>query len=316
MQAFFIFVPTYKEAVMEKIRSRAHIALLGASFLFGANYSIAKGLMPDYLLPLQFILLRVTGASLLFWLASLFTKNEHIEWKDFGLIALCALLGVAANQIFFFMGLNLTSPVDASIIHTSSPILVLVLSTFILSEKITLLKLTGIIIGASGAVTLIAYGQQLDFSSSSLEGNLLIVVNITAYSVYLILAKPLMKKYQPVTIMKWLFLISIVFVAPFSIQNMSTINWSEFPLSVWASLIYVVIGNTFLAYLLIIFALKHLSSTIAAYYIYLQPVVASIIAILMFNEQLTIIKIIAALLIFTGVYLVNRKSKKMAKGNQ
>ncbi|MCF8303703.1 MAG: DMT family transporter [Bacteroidales bacterium] len=300
----------------DKLRTKAHFSLLGASFIFGANYSIAKGLMPDYMMPLQIILLRVIGASLLFWMASIFTKYERIEWKDLGLITICAMLGVAANQIFFFMGLNLTSPVDASIIHTSSPIIVLVLSSFILKEKITGLKIFGIILGATGALTLIVYGQQVDLSSSSLEGNLLVLLNISAYSLYLILAKPLMNKYQPITVMKWLFLISVIFVAPFSVHKMDGIEWSSFSPAIWASLLYVIIGNTFFAYLLIIFAIKQLTSTIAAYYIYLQPVVATVIAIMMFNEKLTLLKIIAAALIFTGVFLVNRKSKQMANRNQ
>ncbi|MCF8331687.1 MAG: DMT family transporter [Bacteroidales bacterium] len=288
----------------------AHLTLFATSLLFGANYWIAKGLMPEYFQPLQVIFLRVLGAMMLFWLLQLFTLKEKVKRKDLMLIAFSSALGVAVNQIMFFEGLSLTTPVDTSIIHSSSPLLVLVFAALITREKLTLTKLSGILMGAAGTVLLVTYGEEISFNADSFRGDIFILINISAYSMYLVLIKPVMARYKPVTVMKWVFLFGFLCVLPFSVWRIPDIDWQNVDTFGLFSLLYVIIGTTFLAYLLTIHALRYVEASIAGFYIYLQPIFAAIIGIWLFNEVLTIHKIVAAALVFAGVYVVNSKPSK------
>ncbi len=285
----------------------AHLTLFVASLLFGANYWIAKGLMPDYFQPLQVIFMRVLGAMLLFWILHLFFTKEKVNKKDLWLIALSSALGVALNQIMFFRGLNLTTPVDTSIIHSSSPVLVLLFAAIIARERLTWMKITGIILGAAGALLLVVHGKEISFNADSFRGDVYILINISAYSMYLVLIKPVMARYKPVTVMKWVFFFGFIFVIPFSVGTLPDINWKNIDAFAWFSLGYVIVGTTFLAYLLTIHALRYVDASVAGFYIYLQPVVAALIGIIIFGEMLTPEKIIAATLVFSGVYFVSRK---------
>ncbi|MGM0612419.1 MAG: DMT family transporter [Bacteroidota bacterium] len=288
----------------------AHLTLFGTSLLFGANYWIAKGLMPDYFQPMQIIFMRVLGAMLLFWFLQLFLPKEQVKTKDLLLIGLSSALGVAVNQMMFFEGLNLTTPVDTSIIHSSSPLLVLMFAAILSREKLTLMKITGILIGASGALLLVLYGEEASFNSETFRGDIFILINISAYSMYLVLIKPVMARYKPVTVMKWVFFFGFLCVVPFTVWNLPDIQWGNIDSYAWFSLLYVIIGTTFLAYLLTINALRYVDASIAGFYIYLQPVIAAIIGIWLFDEVLTAHKIIAAMLVFTGIYIVNKKTAK------
>ena len=185
---------------------QAHIALFLVAVIYGGNYIVAKEVMdPGYIQPLAFIALRVGFGFILFWLfASTFIK-ESIDWKDFPRILTCAVFGVATNQLFFFSGLKLTTPINASLIMTTTPILVLIASALIIGEQITGKKIIGIILGASGAILLIAYGKDISFEQAHLLGDLFILINAISYGVYLVIVKTLMRKYHPITIMKWLF---------------------------------------------------------------------------------------------------------------
>ncbi|MGB4123547.1 MAG: DMT family transporter, partial [Bacteroidales bacterium] len=182
---------------------KAHLSLLLAAMIFGANYWISKGLMPDYLSPEQLLFLRVVGSFLLFFMISFMLPSEKVDKADKKTIALASLLGVTLNQLLFFIGLNLSTPVDVAIIHVSNPIFVLIIASFLLRENVTFLKIIGIGMGAAGAVLLITYQGELSFSSNTFTGNLMALLNTLAYSFYLIIIKPIMKKYSPITVMKW-----------------------------------------------------------------------------------------------------------------
>jgi len=178
--------------------NKAHLALLGANVIYGANYLIAKGIMPNKIGPSAFVFLRIIGAGILFWVIKSFIK-ERIEKKDIFRLVLCGILGVTANQLLFFHGLNLTSPIDASIIITSIPVMVLVFSAILLKEKITTNKLIGITVGGIGAILLIWYGKSAEGTSSTL-GNLFVFINACSYALYLVIVKPMMKKYNAITV--------------------------------------------------------------------------------------------------------------------
>lgn len=284
---------------------KPHLALLGANLIYGVNYTVAKDVMPEYILPFGFIFCRVIGALALFWTFHLF-NYEKVERKDFLLLALCGLFGVFANQMMFFYGLNLTTPINAGIIMTSNPILVLIVSAIILKNRITLTKIGGIILGITGALLLLLFKKDFTFGSETLLGDMFIFLNALSYGVYLVIAVPLMRKYKPLTVIKWVFTFGAIFVIPFSIKEFTLIEWSSFSPEIWSKFTFVVIGTTFLAYLLNIYGLKKLNPTVVSTYIYLQPVLAASFAIWAGKDSLDWIKIIAVILIFSGVYLVSR----------
>jgi drug/metabolite transporter (DMT)-like permease len=283
----------------------AHLAIFGANLIYGINYSVAKGLMPEYLSPFAFIFCRVFGALILFLLFASMRKTDKIERKDFWRLALCGLFGVAGNQLMFFYGLNLTSPINAAIIMTSNPILVMIFAALIIKARITVTKLAGVFLGLAGAAALILHGNTLSVESDGLIGDLFIFLNGTSYALYLVLVKPLMAKYSPLTVIKWVFLFGAFYVFPFGFQEVQQVEWNSFTPSVWYAFIFVVVGTTFLAYLFNIYGLKRLNPTTVSTYIYSQPLIASLIAILFYDGELTVVKALSALLIFSGVYLVS-----------
>jgi len=283
--------------------------LIGAQLLYGANYTIAKMAMPEYIQPFGFVLLRCLGAVSLFWITGLFVK-EKIDRKDLPKLALCALFGIAINQLMFFKGLSLTHPINASVIMISTPIMVLIMAAFIIKERITTKKALGIGIGLLGTFMILVMGKKLSFSSDTFLGDMLIFVNASSYGVYLVLISPIMKKYNPVTVIKWVFLFGLFMVLPFGYTEFTQIEWSTFPPHViWATL-FVVIGLSFFAYLFNISALKYVSPSVVSTYIYLQPIIASAFAISLGKDQLDWIKVLSAMLICTGVYLVSSKIKR------
>ncbi|MDF1673139.1 MAG: DMT family transporter [Vicingaceae bacterium] len=284
---------------------KAHLALLGANVIYGLNYSIAKDVMPNYILPFGFIFCRVLGALGLFWLVHSF-NYEKVAKRDFLLLAICGFFGVAANQLMFFYGLNITTPINAGIIMTSNPILVLIASAIILKNRITKTKLAGIFLGITGALFLLLFKTDFSFGSKTLLGDLFIFLNALSYGVYLVIAVPLMRKYSPITVIKWVFTFGFIFVLPFGVSQFTEIEWSSFSSDIWIKFGFVIVGTTFLAYLFNIYGLQKLSPSVVSTYIYLQPLLATVFAIWAGKDSLDWIKIAAAVLIFSGVYLVSK----------
>lgn len=289
----------------------AHAALLFVAMVYGANYLVAKGLMPEVVGPSGFIVLRVVGAGILFWLV--YALNwEFVARKHIGRLMLCGLFGVAANQLMFFNGLSLTSPVNASIIMTVNPILVLLASAFLLKTAITARKLVGIALGAVGAILLLLQSSDTSSAHISWQGDLLILLNAASYGVYLVLVKPLMAIYKPTTVVAWVFLFGSLVVLPIGITQALEINWGAFTMNQYLSVGFVVVFTTFVVYLLNIFALRKVMPTVVSMYIYLQPLFAGVFAYIFasfggddFTGDLTVGRITSAVLIFTGVYLVS-----------
>ena len=290
----------------------AHLALFIVNLIYGGNYLIAKGLMPEVIGPSGFIFLRVTGAGLMFFLFGL-GRMQKPERKDIPRFALCAALGVAANQLFFFNGLNITSPINASILMTSSPILVLLFSWIILGEKLTPRKLAGIVAGATGAIILIMHRGQSPLDVSSPLGDAMVFINATCYALYLVVVKPLMHRYSPITVISIVFSFGWLFVLPFGWEQATEVNWDGLQATHWGSIAYVVVGTTFIAYLFNIFAIKYVSPSVVSAYIYLQPLLAAVFAWLAavfldafdYTAAAGWTELVCALLIFAGIYLVS-----------
>ncbi len=283
----------------------AHLSVLGANIIYGLNYVIAKGIMPDYLSPRAIIFLRGVGALFAFWMVHILFIKEKIEKKDHFKLAFCAVFGIVINQIMFFEGLNKTTEINTSIIMTISPILVMFFSYFILKEKVTLLRILGIMFGAAGTVYLILGKGEISFSSDTFTGNIFILINSASFAFYLVIVKPLMNKYKPVTIMMWVFFYGFLGVLPFTTHEIINSDLSAIPFNIWMSIVYVIVGATVLGYLLYTIALQKISPTIVSFYLYLQPLIASMMVIMMGRGTLTSTEVIAALLIFSGVFMVS-----------
>lgn len=289
---------------------KAHLSLVGITLIFGLHYSIAKGLMPVYLHPVQLLFLRSIGGLILFWLFHRLFIREKVEKKDLVVLALCGLTGFALNQAFFYIGLNLTTPVDASLIHVLNPILVMIFASIIIREKITWIKITGIALGGGGALVLILYGKTVNMSTNSFAGNICVFLNMVFYALYLVLLKPMAVKYHPGTIMMWISFFGFIIILPFCMKEVTELHFQDLPTGAWLAIGYIIVFNTFLAYLLINVAMQVLNASAVSYYSYLQPVIASVASISLGNEIITVPKLFAALLIFAGVYLVNRKKNR------
>ena len=288
----------------------AHAAVLGANIIYGLNYVIAKGIMPIWLEPRAIIFLRVTGAVAIFWLFELFIVSEKVLKKDLIHMAVAGFFGVALNQIMFFEGLNLTTPINASIIMVSTPILVLILSHFILKDKINTKKLVGIILGFSGAAFLIIRGGKFNLGVNTMLGNLLILINATSYGLFLVLVKPLMSKYKPLTVMKWVFTFGLAYVVPVSLGPILRADFGAIPNTIWLSIGYVILFTTVVAYFLNNYSLQRLSPSVNSSYIYMQPFLATVVALSFGKDHLSFIEIVASLFIFSGVYLISKPARK------
>ena len=291
----------------------AHLALLGANLIYAINYSFAKDVMPNFIMPSGFILLRVIGALLLFALSYFLFVREKVERKDIFRLAICGVFGVAINQLLFFEGLNLTTPINAAIVMTTNPILVIFLSFLIIKEPITFNKSAGILLGLVGASMLILKGGGIDFSSNHQTGNLFVFINASSYALYLVIVKPMMEKYNPITVMFYVFGFGLLYVIPFGFSNLADVKWAIIPSNIYWEIAFVVVCTTFIAYLLNSSALKQLSPSTVSIYIYLQPILATLFAIFWGSDSLDRQKIIAAILIFLGVYLVSVRSLKDRK---
>jgi len=290
-------------------RNIALVLAFLAALIYGVTYTIAKDIMPLYVKPYAFIVLRVFGATLLFWIAGLFIAKERIEKSDYFRIFLAAIFGVVINMLAFFKGLSLTTPISASVMMLTSPILVLILSAIILKEKITAIKVIGIGVGLTGAVILIVYGQTPGSSTNATLGNFLVFINATSYSLYIIIVKRLTDKYNPLTFIKWLYLIGLFLVIPFGYTELQEIQWQNIPTSIYYKISFVVVFTTFFAYLFNIFALTKLKPTTLSSFIYLQPVLASLYALFAGSDRINLTKIVATLFIFMGVYIVTLSNR-------
>jgi drug/metabolite transporter (DMT)-like permease len=265
--------------------------------------------MRDHIGPFALVLLRGLGAMPLFWLADLFFIKEKTDKKDLPRLFLLCLFGVTINQTLFIKGLSLTSPISAAIMMITTPILVVVVAGFLIREKITWVRTAGIITGFAGAaVLMINSGLNTGGREDNPFGDLLIFINALSWGTYLVLVKPMMKKYHTITILRWTFTFSLIFILPIGYQQLSHIQWELFTPKEFGLLFFVIFFTTFLAYLLNIYALKELSPAVVSAYIYLQPVLTAIIAITTGNDSISWIKVFSALLIFTGVFLVSKNS--------
>ena len=290
---------------------KVNLALFTVALIYGANYVIAKGVMPEYLGASGFVFIRIATAALLFNLISLFRRSEERikDKKHYVQMAIAALFGVAANMLLFFNGLAFTSPTNASVLMLNAPVFVLVFSVLVLKDSIRWKQGLGIIIAGIGALLLIG-GTGFDFNTNNAKGDLMVLVNATSFAFYLVYVKRLLKIYSALFVIRHLFVFGLIYALPFAITDLQTAQFSAFPQKIWISIVYVAIMTTFVAYLLNAWAVQKATPNLVGSYIYLQPVIATAIAVGLGTQVLSPQKVIFALIIFTGVYLVNSNRKK------
>ncbi|MCD7936747.1 MAG: DMT family transporter [Tannerellaceae bacterium] len=299
--------------MLKNEKLKGHILILLANVLFGINMPVSKYLMQGMVTPEGLTIMRMIFACILFWATSLFMKQEKVPLKDLGLLFICAMCGIAINQSVFISGLSRTSPVDASIIATAGPIYVMLLAALILKEPITRQKIVGVLVGASGALTLILFSAGGSNQSSDLTGDLMVIFSGFMYSIYVVLSRPLSQKYAAVTIMKWMFLFSCIVLLPFMYSDILVTPAFHTPAPDWkvlGGIAFVLLGATYIPYLMIPMALKRLRPTTISMYNYMQPIVASLIAIMAGQDTFSVGNILSAVLVFSGVYLVTQSKSR------
>jgi drug/metabolite transporter (DMT)-like permease len=295
-------------------RAFALIAVSIATLIYGVTYTIAKDVMPNYIKPYGFILLRVSSATLIFWTVGLFTKQQKVEKSDYKKILIASFFGITLNMLAFFKGLSLTSPISASVMMVTSPIMVLIFSSILIRKPIGKQRILGVFIGLVGALFLITLGNSsAGASTNSAFGNFLVFLNAASYGLYLVLAKDLVKKYNPIVFIKWLYLFGLIFVIPFGYSELTAVIWEEIPTNIYWNISFVLLFTTCITYLFNLYGLSKLKPTTVSVFIYLQPVIATIYALIVGSDSLNFVKLCATLLIFLGVYLVTKQVEKSTK---
>lgn len=291
----------------------AHLAVIAANLIFGANFAIMKLVTPKPIPPLALNVIRIGSSVAFFWIFFLFKpKDPWINKKDLPRFLGCALTGVVINQLLFVRGISYTTPIHGALLMLITPILITFIAAWLLKEKISLLKLFGLALGVSGACILILQKDQSGgVGENMLLGDLLIFLNAVSYSFYLVMVKPLMKTYPPLKVIRWVFTIGAVFLIPIGWSDLDHIVWQEINQTQWVNIAFVVIGATFLAYLFNIYGVNTLGPSVTGAYIYSQPVFAALLSVWMYNEKIDAYKIISAILIFVGVFLAGKSSPQL-----
>lgn len=291
---------------MSKFTIVGHASMFLANASWGLMSPVAKIVMSGGIVaPLILTDMRVFGAMVLFWVVSFFRKPERVAPRDMVKLFGASLLAIVFNQGCFIFGVGLTSPGDASIITTSMPLWAMILAAFFLKEPITGKKVTGIALGATGALLLILGSNQGTTSgNNSIWGDLLVLLAQLSYALYIVLFKNFVTRYSLITIMKWMFTYAFICILPFSYDDLIVTNWNSLDLQAIGAICFIVVCGTFVSYMLIVVGQKRLRPTVAGMYNYIQPLVACIVSVYLGIDSFNFVKGIAIVLIFGGVYLV------------
>ena len=292
-------------------RRKAHLAVLATNILFASNYSLIKFITPSVVKPFGLNVARVLGCIALFWFMYLLKPSAAaIQKKHVPRFILCAATGIAINQTFFMKGLSLTMPIHASLLMLACPIFITFIAAWLLRETITLRKILGLIIGIAGSAILISIKESSATGSNILLGDLMVLINAISYGFFMVIVRPLMEAYSPIHVMRWVFTLGLVMILPFGWEQFMEVDWLGLNLHELIAIFYIIVGGTFLAYFYNIYGINHRGASATGAHIYTQPIFAAIIAIIFLGEHFSWQKGVAALLIFAGVFLVNKKRRE------
>jgi len=296
----------------EKILRRQikpHLAVLSANILFGLNYSAVQHITPKFIHPFGLNLIRVAVSTLLFWvMAFVYRSALGFRREHLGRFLLCALTGVVINQLLFIRGLSMTFVIHAVLLSLVTPIFITFIAAYLLKERFSVLKITGLIFGITGAAMLVIRREGSGKGDAVLMGDLFVLLNAISYSFYFVLVKPLMKEYRPMHVLRWVFTLGLPVMVAFGWSEFRAIQWETFSGTEYLTLALIVIGATFLAYTLNLYSIGQLGASVTGAYIYTQPVFATAVAMILLGETLTLYKITAAILIIAGVFLTGRNN--------
>ena len=296
---------------MMNIRTmKAHMSLLAAASMWGLMSPIGKAAMEAGISGLMMANLRMLGAAVCFWVTSFFTRQEKVPPHDLLLLFFAALLGIVCNQGCFTFGLSITSPIDASIMTTTMPIVTMVLAALFLKEPVTPKKVVGVMLGSLGALTLILSNAGTGGQEGSVWGDALCVAAQVSFACYLTIFKRLIARYHVITLMKWMFSYAVICFIPFSYHDFAATDLTAFPLWVWAETGYVIFFGTYVAYILMLVGQKALRPTVVSMYNYMQPVVGSSVSVAVGMATFGWVKAVAAACIFVGVYIVTQSKSR------
>lgn len=285
-------------------------AALGATLIYALNHTIAKDVMPTYIQGFGFIGIRLIGATIAFWLIGLLMPKRHIDKADRWAFLRAAFFGMAINMLAFFKGLEYSTPINSTVIITTTPIMVFLFSVILLKENIRPKRAIGVLIGFLGALSLVLFSQQAPANAPNISlGNFLFIANASTYGLYMIYVKPLSEKYNTIHLLKWLFLIGLLMTMPFTLPELLEVDFQQMPHSVWWRIGFVVLGTTFMTYLLMVYAIRHLRATSLSVFTYLQPIIGIVYAALVGADFMTPVKWIAMSLVLLGVFLVTKQEQ-------
>lgn len=294
-------------------RVKAHLAVLAANFIFGANFTVVKYVTPGVIHPLALNVVRIVVTTALFWLMFAFKpKKMAVTRGEVIRFIICGASGVALNQLLFINGLALTTSIHAALLMLATPIFITFIAAWVLGERLNLMKFLGLALGIGGAVNLILQKESVQSASDILRGDVYVLINALLYGFYFVMVRPLMEKYSPLQVIRWVFTIGMFIILPFGWNEFAATDWSLLGSDHWLALGFIVLASTFFAYLFNIFGVSVLGPSATGAYIYTQPVFAAVIAMLFAGEDFTVSKGFSALMIFAGVYLANFKSRKPA----
>lgn len=286
----------------------AHLACFGAYFIFGLNIVFCKDIANSGVMtPFELFALRSLVAAGLFWCATALSKREHVPWGDVLRMALAAVLGIAITQLSFLKAISITRSIDLSIVGSLTPVMTMFVAAAVLKEPLSLRKVGGVLLSFAGITVLIfnssTGGRGAD--STSPLGVVLVMLNCLSFALYLGIFRPLITRYGVITLMKWMFSTAALLSVPFAAGRLTSLNWVDFPRPVLWQIGFLIVFATFVAYFLIPIGQKHLRPTVVSMYSYIQPVIAVVISILVGIDHLTWPKVLAAALVFAGVWAVN-----------
>ena len=289
--------------------ARAHIFLSILTIISGFNYTIAKWAMPAHIQPSSIIWIRMCCTTIFFLVFILLAKRSfYIAPKDRLRLFLCAIFGITINQIFFFEGLNLTKPINTSLIMSGIPITVFVLSAIFLKEKINWMNTLGLLLSAAGAALLLIDSKGK--LNGLFLGDLFILINAISYGIFLILARQLMRGYDSVTVIFWIFLIGACITFPYSYIRYEYTDWAHLPSYAWVALGFIVVFATIINYYIGVDVLKDVSPAVSSMYVYIQPIITTLIALYFSSDKMDLQKFLYSLAILLGVYLVSKGTTK------
>lgn len=293
---------------------RGHLMLLGAAVLWGCNAPMIKDLQGLGVPALVVADMRAVGAAVAFWVMSLFVGGgERVSVSMLGRLCVAGILCIVLNQVLFTVGVNYTSPIDATVISTMLPIVTMVFAAIILKESITGMKVVGIAVGAAGALTLV-FGGGGSSAGGGLVGDALCFTAQVSCALYMVIFSNTIHRYSVVTLMKWLFLFSAIIVTMVTWPSVVAVDYASLPLKAWGEMLFIVFGGTFVSYIFFTGGQKLLRPTVVSMYNYVQPIVATVLSVAMGVGTFGVGKVISMAMVFAGVYIVTHAKNSTAKG--